>query len=323
MKISVLGLGAYGIALAKTFLNNDNKVSLWSKFEDEVESVLLKRENKRLLPGVKIPKDINITSNLSECMEKSKIIVIALPAFAVRDVSKLIREHLTDEQVICIATKGIEKDTNKFMSEVVYEETKAKNICVLSGPSFAKELANKCETAMVVASTSDMAAISLKVSLENDYVFVNTTKDVIGVQICSAVKNVFAILMGIVDGMELSESTRAAILTCILNDFRLVIEMLSGKPQTIFTYAGIGDFLLTCTSETSRNFKLGKIIGKGNSFKKALEILDVQTVEGAYTLKALDSMLSEKEIYVKSVKLLYGMIYLNEKCTSILRCIKK
>lgn len=324
MKISVLGLGAYGIALAKTFYNNDNKVSLWSKFEDEVQTVLLKRENKRLLPGVKIPKDILITSDLSECVSKSKVVVIAVPAFAIRDVAKLLKEFLTEEQVICIATKGIERGSNKLMSEVVFEETGCKNICVLSGPSFAKELANKNQTGLVVASNFDVNSILLKVCLENDYVFVNITKDIIGVQICSAVKNVFAILMGIVDGMKLSSSTKAAIFTCVLSDFRFVIEMLSGKAQTIFSYAGIGDFFLTCTSDTSRNFKVGSLIGKGNSFEKSLEILGKDTtIEGVYTLKSIHSILTQKDINVKSIKLLYGIIYLNEKTTNILREIKK
>lgn len=132
MKIAILGVGAYGIALAKVFFKNDNKVSMWSKFKEETESILLNRENKRVLPGIKIPKDIEITSDLKACVDRAKIIVLAVPTNAVRDVAKELALVLKDGQIICLVSKGIEKSTNKLLSEVVYEETKSENICMLS-----------------------------------------------------------------------------------------------------------------------------------------------------------------------------------------------
>ncbi len=323
MKISILGLGAYGIALSKAFYKNDNKVSIWSRFEDEVQSVLIKRENQRLLPGVKIPKEVVITSDLKDCIEKSKVIVIAVPATAVREVAKQLSQIITEEQVICIVTKGIEQKTNKLMSQVVFEETKSNNICFLSGPSFAKELADGTEEGLIVASEDNSNNILIKVCLENESIFVNTTKDIVGVQIAAAVKNVFAILLGICDGLKLSESTRAAILTCIVNDLRIIIEVLGGKEQTVFSYAGIGDLLLTCMSDTSRNYTLGKHIGQGLSMKEALAKMNTKTVEGVYTLKSITSILKKKEIQVKSISLVYDMLYGNVKEHDILRRIKR
>ena len=132
MKIAILGVGAYGIALAKVFFKNDNKVSMWSKFKEETDSILLNRENKRVLPGIKIPKDIEITSDLKACVDRAKIIVLAVPTNSVRDVAKELSLVLKEDQIICLVSKGIEKSTNKLLSEVVYEETKSEKICMLS-----------------------------------------------------------------------------------------------------------------------------------------------------------------------------------------------
>lgn len=322
MKVSILGLGAYGIALAKTFYKNENRVYMWSKFEDEVQSVLLKRENQRLLPNVKIPEEIQISSNLKECIEKSKIIVIAVPSSSVREVAKELSSVISKEQVICIVSKGIESKTNKFMSQVVFEETSSNNICFLSGPSFAKELVEESEQGFVVASNDDLVNLLVKVSLENENIVISATKDLIGAQIAASIKNVFAILLGICDGQKLSESTRAAILTCIVNDLRKVIELLGGKEQTTFSYAGIGDLLLTSMSDKSRNYTLGKYIGEGLNLKEALEKMESKTVEGVVTLKAVHSLLKKKEINIKSITLIYEMLYGNVKERSILRNIK-
>ena len=146
MKISILGVGAYGIALAKVFYENDNKVSMWTKFEEEADIVKLKRENVNCFPGVKIPKQIDITTNLMECINESKIIVIAVPMQAVREVSREVAKYLKEEQVICIASKGIDVNTNKFISDLAVD-LGINNISYISGPTFAHELAslNKIE----------------------------------------------------------------------------------------------------------------------------------------------------------------------------------
>ena len=137
-------------------------------------------------------------------------------------------------------------DTNKLMSEVVFEETGCQNICMLSGPSFASEIHEENEVGLIVASESITAQNCVKVCLENGRVVVNISKDIIGVQLCATIKNIFAIILGMVDGMKKSDSTRSAILTCLVNDMKLMVEILGGKSHTIFTYAGIGDLLLTC-----------------------------------------------------------------------------
>lgn len=323
MKISILGLGAYGIALASVFHENDNKVSMWSKFKDEVDIVKLKRENINVFPGVKISKSIEITDNMKECVEGAKIIVLALPMAGVRIVCKELVNYLTDEQVLCLVTKGIEQNTNKFVSEVVYEETNCKHICMLSGPSFAIDLVKNSETGLVVASESNIAQISLKVCLENERISVNISRDIMGVQIAAASKNVFAIIMGMLDGKKLSDSTKASVLSCLANDLRIMIEIFGGKSHTIFSYAGLGDLLLTCMSSKSRNFTFGKYIGSGYSVDKALEEMGTKTVEGLFALDSIHKLLKEKEISISSIDMLYKIIYENLKVDKVLKYIKR
>ena len=322
MKISILGMGAYGIALSKVFYENDNKVSMWTKFKDEEDIVKLKRENINLFPGVKIPRQIEITSDLKKCVENAKIIVIAVPMNAVRDVCKELSGLIAKDQIICIASKGIETETNKFMSDVVYEETNSENICMLSGPSFAIELVKDNEIGFTVASESSIARTAVKICLENPQITVSLSRDIIGAQVASSVKNVFAIALGMLDGMKKSDSTRASLFTVLSNDLRIIIEIFGGKSQTIFTYAGIGDLFLTCLSSKSRNYTFGKYIGQGLGKEEALDKMSIKTVEGLYTLHSLKKILDKKEIEIKSINTIYDIVFENCKVDNLLNCIR-
>ncbi len=322
MKISIIGLGAYAIALAKVFYRNDNKVVMYSKFSDEIDSVLLKRENTKVLPNVKIPEDIKLTNDLKECVNDAKVIVLAVPVSALRDISKELKLYIQESQVLCLVSKGIESGSNKLISQVVYEETNSENICMLSGPSFAEEIALDSEIGFVVASSSQMANMAVKVCLENDKIVVNTSYDIIGTQICAATKNVFAILMGILDTQNKSASCKAAVLTCLVNDLRKIVEVLGGKGHTVYSYAGIGDLVLTCISPKSRNYTLGRHLGRGLDIDTALKNMKVKTVEGLYTLDSLLKLLEQKQITIKSLNLLYNIIYKKERVDDILRYIK-
>ena len=322
MKISILGMGAYGIALAKVFHENDNKVSIWSKFKDEVDIVKLKKENINAFPGIKIPRQIEITSDLEECVKTAKIIVIAVPMNAVRDVAKELSKYVNPDQVICVVSKGIETATNKLMSEVVFEETKSENICMLAGPSFAIELVKDNDIGFTVASESSIARTAVKICLENERITVNLSRDIIGVQVAASVKNIFAIALGILDGLKKSDSTRATVFTILANDLRVIIEIFGGKSQTIFSYAGIGDLFLTCLSQKSRNYTFGKYIGQGLKKDDALEKMGTKTVEGMHSLVSLRKILLEKEIELKSVNEIYNAIYGNYKIEDFVKNIK-
>ena len=160
---------------------------------------------------------------------------------------------------------------------------------------------------------------SLKIALENENISVKITNDIKGVQVAASAKNVFAILMGIINQCNKSESTKAALLANLSNDLRIMIAILGGRSDTIFSYAGIGDFLLTCMSEKSRNFAFGKCIGEGLNIDEALEKLGTSTVEGLYTLDSLYKLLKEKEVEIGSINLLYDIVYKGEKVEKVLK----
>ncbi|MEG1705323.1 MAG: NAD(P)H-dependent glycerol-3-phosphate dehydrogenase [Clostridia bacterium] len=319
MKITIIGTGAYGIALAKTLHLNNNEVSMYTKFEEEAENLNLNHENNKLLPNVKIPLDIVITTNLEEALLNSKLIVMAVPSNSVRDASKSLNKYITKNQIICIVTKGIEIGTLKLMSEVVSEEVECNNICVLSGPSFAGEVAIGAKLGLIAASDEINLCNIVKSVFENKNIKVEISNDIIGVQVCASAKNAFAIIMGAINLQ--TDSTRATMLTILLNDLKQILNVLGGKSDTIYTYAGIGDFLLTCMNEKSRNFKFGTILGKGNSVDKCFEIMGITTVEGIYTLNSIYELMKEKNVHIKSIDILYDVIYNNGSVSKLLCCL--
>ena len=318
MKVSILGMGAFGIALTK-ILNKDIKISMWTNFEDELKSVELKRENPIVLPEVKIDKKVELTTNIEKCVKNSNIIFIAVPAIAVREVASKLKEYIDKEQIICILTKGIEKSTNMFMVDVIKECIDKDNICVFAGPSFAIEVANRANIGMVIASEKEECRNRVLQVINKENACITQTSDVLGVEICSAVKNVFAIICEMLDGMNESDSTRAAVITNLINDFRLIMGVLGGKETTIYSYAGIGDLLLTCTSPKSRNYTFGKFLGQGMNTTEALNNMQVKTVEGLYTLDAIFSILKQKKVVINSINLLYDVVYNGKKVDNLLK----
>ena len=318
MKVSILGMGAFGIALTK-ILNKDIKISMWTNFEDELKSVELKRENPIVLPEVKIDKKVELTTNLEKCVKNSNIIFIAVPAIAVREVASKLQEYIDKDQVICILTKGIEKSTNMFMVDVIKECIDTDNICVFAGPSFAIEVANRANIGMVIASEKEECRNKVLQVINQENACITQTSDVLGVEICSAAKNVFAIICAMLDGMNEADSTRAAVITNLINDFRLIMGVLGGKETTIYSYAGIGDLLLTCTSPKSRNYMFGKFLGQGMNTTEALNNMQVKTVEGLYTLDAIFSILKQKKVVINSINLLYDVVYNGKKVDNLLK----
>lgn len=318
MKVSILGMGAFGIALTK-ILNKDIKISMWTNFEDELKAVELKRENPIVLPEVKIDKNVELTTNLEKCVKNSNIIFIAVPAIAVREVASKLQEYIDKDQVICILTKGIEKSTNMFMVDVIKECIDTDNICVFAGPSFAIEVANRANIGMVIASEKEECRNKVLQVINKENACITQTSDVLGVEICSAAKNVFAIICAMLDGMNESDSTRAAVITNLINDFRLIMGVIGGKETTVYSYAGIGDLLLTCTSPKSRNYTFGKFLGQGMNTTEALNNMQVKTVEGLYTLDAIYSILKQKKVVINSINLLYDVVYNGKKVDNLLK----
>lgn len=305
MKVCILGAGSYGLALALAFYKNNNDVTVWTKVESEKEEIINYRENRKALPGVSIPEEIKITTNLNDNYE---LIVIAIPINYFRSVCEEIKNSINSETILCIASKGIEKDTNLFPHEVLNSIIETNNIAILSGPTFAIDLAKNSPSGLVCASTSINIYKSIKNCLESNTLKITYTNDLIGTEICGSIKNVMAILSGLLEGIKITETTKALFLTEALNETSNFIETMNGNKETSYTLAGLGDLILTCTSKKSRNYTLGTLIATENKSNIDNYILN-NTVEGYYTLIAINQIIKKKEISVPLVELLYKILF--------------
>lgn len=305
MKVCILGAGSYGLALALAFYKNNNDVTVWTKVESEKEEIINYRENRKALPGISIPEEIKITTNLNDNYE---LIVIAIPINYFRSVCEEIKNSINSETILCIASKGIEKDTNLFPHEVLNSIIETNNIAILSGPTFAIDLAKNSPSGLVCASTSINIYKSIKNCLESNTLKISYTNDLIGTEICGSIKNVMAILSGLLEGIKITETTKALFLTEALNETSNFIETMNGNKETSYTLAGLGDLILTCTSKKSRNYTLGTLIATENKSNIDNYILN-NTVEGYYTLIAINEIIKKKEISVPLVELLYKILF--------------
>ena len=312
MKVTILGSGAYGIALALMFNKNNCDITIWERFEDKAKDIIKHRENKQVLPGVKIPDNIKITSDLEDSIVGSELIVIAIPAGFVDEVTLKIKDIVSKEQHICIASKGIEQDTCLFVDDVVRKYIKSKKIAVISGPSFAVDIAKYVPIGLTIASKYKKTIKVVKKGLENDTLKLRETDDMIGTEICGSIKNVMAIASGMLDGMGLPESTQAMFITESLHDIKELIKALGGDGKTVLSFAGFGDLLLTCTSTKSRNFTFGKILGEKRPKNEIDNYIANTTIEGLYTLKSIHKLIKNKKVDIPIVDLVYDIVFNNE-----------
>ena len=275
-KVTVLGSGGWGTALAISAFNCGHEVFLWSPFEQEVNDLIKNRENVKLLPGIKIPNEITITTDIN-CANGSLISVIACPSVAVRSVAKQLAA-VENHGIVVNVAKGFEKDTLKRLSEVICEELPNDKICVLSGPSHAEEVARMIPTSLVASSKSFTAASIVQDVLSSEFLRIYTANDLVGVELGGALKNVIAVCAGISDGLGLGDNTKAALITRGLSEMANLGVCMGADERTFMGLTGIGDLVVTCTSQHSRNNRFGNKVGSGIPVEQALA--EVGTVEG-------------------------------------------
>ncbi len=277
-KVTVLGSGGWGTAIAISAYNCGHNVSLWSPFEQEVNELIKNKENVKLLPGIKIPDEINITSDVN-CASGSLITVIACPSVAVRSVANQL-STVENHGIVVNVAKGFEKDSLKRLSEVIREELTNDKICVLSGPSHAEEVARMIPTSLVASSKSFTAASIVQDVLSSEFLRIYTANDMVGVELGGAIKNVIAVCAGISDGLGLGDNTKAALITRGLAEMANLGVCMGADERTFAGLTGIGDLVVTCTSQHSRNNRFGNKVGRGVPVEQALA--EVGTVEGYY-----------------------------------------
>lgn len=263
----VVGAGAWGTALALALHRANRKTTLWAFEKTTAEDISKDRENKTFLPGIKIPQDIGITTDIADLAE-CKALVLATPAQHMRQTCKALAPHITRPLSLVIATKGIELTSHRLMSEVVSEELQENPLFILSGPSFATEVARGVPSALTLASEWNPEAMAQAISSPSFRPY--TTDDIIGAQIGGAIKNVLAIACGIVAGRALGENARAALITRGLAEILRLGVALGARTETLMGLSGIGDVVLTCSSQQSRNMSLGFALGQGKSLNEVL-----------------------------------------------------
>ena len=310
MKISILGTGAFGMALASVFHDNKCSIKMWTNNEDEMNMLLSKRKSDKI--DYDIPSDIVISTDMEKVVNDTDIIVMAVPAKYVGDTSKVLNKYYKKSQVICIASKGIEQNSCLFLYDVIRNNINTPNIGVISGGTFAVDIIKKVPVGFSLASRSNYSNEIITKAMENDYVKLRHTRDIIGTEICGSIKNVIAIAAGMLDGMGYPISTSTMFITESLHDIKALIKTLGGDKNTILSFAGFGDILLTCTSVKSRNYTLGRLIGEGKSKEEVDNYIESTTIEGLYTLYSIKKLLKNRKIKMPIINLIYDII-VNEK----------
>ncbi len=310
MKISILGTGAFGMALANVFYDNKCSIKMWTNSEDERNLLLKSRKSDKI--DFVIPSDIVISTDIEEVMSGSDIIVLAVPAKFIDSTSKEVSKYFKSKQVICIASKGIEQNSCSFLYDIVRNNVNTSNIGVISGGTFAVDIINRVPIGFSLATRSDFTKDVITKAMANYYVKLRPTKDIIGTEICGSIKNVIAIASGMLDGMGYPISTCSMFITESLHDIKALIKALGGNKNTILSFAGFGDLLLTCTSPKSRNYTLGKLIGEGKSREEIDLYIKSTTIEGLYTLYSIKKLLRNKKIKMPIINLIYDII-VNDK----------
>ena len=308
MKISVFGSGGWGTAVAKLLSENGHGVTLWSKFEEEA-SLLDKRRENPLLKGVIIPLDISITTNLQKAADGCGMAVIATPSFAVAETAALLKDKLTADCIIVCISKGIEKDTSRLFSQILLE-TFGENVRLasLSGPTHAEEVARQIPTACVAASVDLEVAKTVQDVFMNEFLRVYTSNDVVGVELGAALKNVIALGAGVSDGLGFGDNTIAMLMTRGLAEMAELCVALGGTKQTLAGLAGLGDLIVTCTSQHSRNRRAGVLIGQGVEAKEAMKQVGA-VVEGYYAAKAAHELALKTGIDLPISEEIYEVLY--------------
>lgn len=304
-KVTVLGSGAWGMALAMTALDSGNDVTIWSPFEEEVNLLKTKRENEKLLKGIKLPEEIEITTDLG-CAEDSDVTVIAVPSTAVSSVAEKLSCYKNTGIIVNVA-KGFEKGTLRRLSEVIEEKLPDSEIVILSGPSHAEEVGRKIPTSLVAASKNAVSAEVVQDVFSNGYFRVYTSTDVIGVELGGAMKNVIAICAGICDGLGLGDNAKAALITRGLAEMTRLGLRMGADDRTLAGLAGIGDLVVTCTSQHSRNNRFGNKVGSGVPVQQALD--EVGTVEGYYAALMAYELGKKYMVSLPIIEECYGVLY--------------
>lgn len=320
MRISILGAGSWGTALAIILHSNGHDVTLWEYKRGYFKTIKRTRENKVYLPKIKIPKEINITNSLKEGCENQHMIILAVPSQFIRSILAKVKKYDLHDATLVSVAKGIEKETLFTVSQIIKDELpniEDRNIGVLSGPSHAEEVARKMPTAVVAASLELETAKQIQAAFITSYFRVYHSTDLIGVELGGALKNVIAIGAGMVDGANFGDNTKAAIMTRGIAEISRIGLEMGAKPETFAGLSGVGDLIVTCMSQHSRNRYVGEQIGAGKKLKSILKSMQM-VAEGVATCQSTYELARKHSVKTPIVDAVYNALFLDKdpkKCT--------
>lgn len=292
--VSVIGAGAWGTALAQTYTLSGHDVTLWAREAELATSINETRENGTYLPGYKLDERLRVTHDLERAL-KSELVLSVIPAQYMRGILTQMQPLLEAGQSLIICAKGIEIESGKLLSAIVQETTPQVECAALTGPTFAHELMGGKPSAATLACANPVHADRICETLSNQQLRLYKTTDIVGAQTGGAIKNVIAIACGIIEGLQLGESARAALVTRGLAEIARLTVALGGKRETLMGQCGVGDLMLTCASHQSRNFSLGMQLGQGQTLDAILASRKAVT-EGVYTAKAATELAKRLDI---------------------------
>ncbi len=316
MKAVVLGTGGWGTALSLVLCDNGHDTYLWSRTEKKARELEASRENP-LLAGVRLPENLHITGDISVAWD-ADLVICASPSFAVRETAEKVKAYLRRETILVTVSKGIERDTNLRMSQILQEVTENRcKVVALSGPSHAEEVALHLPTGCVSACPDRAAARFVQDAFMNDYFRVYTSYDIVGVELAAALKNVVALSCGICAGLGLQDNTKALLMTRAMAEITRLGEMLGGTRRTFGGLAGMGDLIVTCTSMHSRNNRAGILIGQGKSVRQAMEEVGA-VVEGYYAAESVHQLAEREGVEMPICRCAYEVLYHNKPVGEVL-----
>jgi glycerol-3-phosphate dehydrogenase (NAD(P)+) len=308
-RVAVVGAGSWGTALANVLSQKGDETVLWSRGDEVADLINSKHENRVYLPGIGLDERLRATTDLAEAVTGASLVVMVVPSHAMREVIDLAAPHLHSEALIVNASKGIEDETSETMFDVIEDAVGAPNrIGVISGPSFAAELAGGQPTVVVAAALEHDVAEQIQNAFAATHLRVYSSTDVIGVEIGGVVKNIMAIATGVADGLGHGHNARAATITRGLAEITRLAVALGAQRETLSGLSGVGDLVLTCTGDLSRNRQLGLRIGRGEKVEDILSGMRM-VAEGVRNTKAVKTLADRQSIELPIVDVTYSVLY--------------
>ena len=306
--VAIIGAGSWGIALAKVLHTNGNKVTVWSIVEDEITMLKEKHEHAQKLPGVKLPEDMEFTTDLESAVSGKAYLILAVPSVFTRSTAKSMAPFVKEGQIIVCVAKGIEEETLMPLTDIVEQEIPQAEVAVMCGPSHAEEVGKEIPTSLVAGAKKRATAELVQNTFMSEVLRVYTSPDVLGMEIGASLKNVIALAAGMADGLGYGDNTKAALITRGISEMGRLAIAMGAKYETLSGLTGMGDLIVTCASKHSRNRRAGYLMGQGYTMQQAMDEVKM-VVEGVYSAKAAIALAKKYHVDMPILDTVYNILY--------------